>query len=190
VRTPETTAGDRIDCDLVIIGVGIEPNTAIAAQAGLEISDGIAVDADCRTSVAGVFAAGDCASHWHPWIGRRARLESVQSAIEQGKAAAGSISGLAHTFTAVPWFWSDQYDLKLQIAGLAAGYDETVTRGDRDGTSFSVFYLQSGRVIAVDCINDPRVFMTARKHLDNKPRWPAAAIADTGTDLNSLGDDP
>jgi 3-phenylpropionate/trans-cinnamate dioxygenase ferredoxin reductase subunit len=186
VRAVETAGGDRIDCDLAIIGIGIEPRTRLAEQAGLEIANGIAVDALCRTSAAGVFAAGDCASYPHPWVGQRIRLESVQNAIEQGKTAGASICGQERPFDAIPWFWSDQYNLKLQIAGLSAGYDATVLRGDPEGGSFSVFYLADERVIAVDCINDPRVFIAMKKHLTGKPRWAADAIADTAKELDSL----
>jgi 3-phenylpropionate/trans-cinnamate dioxygenase ferredoxin reductase subunit len=133
-----------------------------------------------------VFAAGDCTSHPHPWVGQRVRLESVQNAIEQGKAAAAAICGREEPFDAVPWFWSDQYDLKLQIAGLSLGYDSTVVRGRPDDGSFAVYYLKGDRVIAVDAINDPRGYMTARKRLAEKPRWSKAAIADLGTDLSML----
>jgi len=184
----QTGAGERLDCDLVIIGIGIVPSTDLAAEAGLECADGIDVDAGCRTAAPGIFAAGDCASYPHPWIGRQIRLESVQNAIEQGKAAAASICGQTQAFDAIPWFWSDQYDLKLQIAGFSHGYDETVRRGDRDSAGFSVFYLRSGRVIAVDCVNDPRVFMTARKYLGDQPSWPVDAIADPATDLAALAE--
>jgi 3-phenylpropionate/trans-cinnamate dioxygenase ferredoxin reductase subunit len=185
-QSVETTAGDRIDCDLVIIGIGITPRTDLAEQAGLAVRDGITVDARCQTSAAAVFAAGDCANYPHPWAGRRIRLESVQNAIEHGKAAAAGLCDLDQPFDAIPWFWSDQYDLKLQIAGLAEGYDATVLRGQPDSGSFSMFYLSNGRVIAVDCVNDPRIFIAMKKHLALRPEWPAAAIADPGTDLDSL----
>jgi 3-phenylpropionate/trans-cinnamate dioxygenase ferredoxin reductase subunit len=110
----------------------------------------------------------------------------VQNAIEQGKAAAAAICGEPRDFDAIPWFWSDQYDLKLQIAGLSTGYDTTVTRGNPDDGRFSVYYLKQGRLIAVDSINDPRGFITAKQKLGDKPQWPVEAIADTGCDLSSL----
>ena len=185
VRAAETAAG-RIDCDVVLIGTGIRPRTDLAERAGLAIDNGIAVDACGRSSAPGVYAAGDCTSHPHPWVGQRVRLESVQNAIEQGKAAAAAICGREEPFSAVPWFWSDQYDLKLQIAGLSLGYDSTVLRGRPDDGSFAVYYLKADRVIAVDAINDPRGYMTARKRLTEKPRWPKAAIADLGADLATL----
>jgi 3-phenylpropionate/trans-cinnamate dioxygenase ferredoxin reductase subunit len=186
VRAATTATGETIDSDLVVVGIGIVPCVALAKRAGLAIDNGIAVDACARTTAPGIFAAGDCTSHPHPWVGHRVRLESVHNAIEQGKAAAAAICGREDPFSAVPWFWSDQYDLKLQIAGLSTGYDETVMRGDPDTGSFSVYYLRAGRVIAVDAINDPRGFMTARKRLVDKPKWPVAAIADLDCDLNEL----
>jgi 3-phenylpropionate/trans-cinnamate dioxygenase ferredoxin reductase subunit len=110
----------------------------------------------------------------------------VQNAIEQGKAAAASICGLDQPFAAIPWFWSDQYDLKLQIAGIAKGYDTTVVRGSMEQGSFSVFYLAGERVIAVNAVNDPRGFIAAKQRLTEKPRWPVAAIADPDCDLSQL----
>lgn len=186
VRQAETASGRRIDCDLVVIGIGIVPRTGLAQTAGLSIDNGIAVDPDCRSSLPGIFAAGDCTSHVHPWVGSRVRLESVQNAIEQGKAAAAAITGKSQPFVEVPWFWSDQYEFKLQIAGLAPDYEETVVRGSLDDGRFSVYYLRRGRVMAVDSVNSPRDFFTARKRLPEKPRWPAAAIADPDCDLAEL----
>jgi 3-phenylpropionate/trans-cinnamate dioxygenase ferredoxin reductase subunit len=186
VASAETVAGERIDADLVIVAIGVVPCIDLAVQAGLQIENGIAVDANCRSSVPGVFAAGDCTSHPHPWVGQRIRLESVQNAIEQGKAAAASICGLDQPFAALPWFWSDQYDLKLQIAGISKGYDTTVLRGSMEQGSFSIFYLAGERVIAVDAVNDPRGFIAAKQRLAEKPRWPVAAIADPDCDLSQL----
>jgi 3-phenylpropionate/trans-cinnamate dioxygenase ferredoxin reductase subunit len=183
----ETAAGDRLSCDFVIVAIGILPRVALADAAGLTIDNGIAVDPCGRTSVANVLAAGDCTSHPHPWVGERVRLESVQNAIEQGKAVAASLRGQDSPFDAIPWFWSDQYDLKLQIAGLSTGYDETVTRGSMDDGSFSVFYLASGRVIACDSVNDPRSFIAAKQALVGKPEWAPDAIADPDCDLTELG---
>lgn len=186
VRGAETADGDRFECDLAIVAIGIKPRIALAESAGLQVDNGIAVDAFGRTSAPSVFAAGDCTSHPHPWVGQRIRLESVQNAIEQGKAAAASICGEDRGFDAIPWFWSDQYDLKLQIAGLSLGYDTTVIRGSMDNLSFSVFYLAGGHVIAVDSVNDPRNFIAAKRLLADKPQWPISAIADLDCDLNEL----
>ena len=186
VRGAITESGDRFECDLAIVAVGILPRIRLAESAGLATDNGIAVDAAGRTSAPGIFAAGDCTSHPHPWAGRRIRLESVQNAIEQSKAAAAAICGQNAPFDAVPWFWSDQYDLKLQIAGLSYGFDETVVRGSPDDGSFSVFYLASDRIIAVDSINDPRTFMAARRFLTAKPAWSRESIADMECDLSTL----
>lgn len=186
VRDVTTRDGERIPCDLVIVAVGIEPRVELAAAAGLEIENGIAVDPGCRTSAPSVLAAGDCTSFVHPWVGRRVRLESVQNAIEQGKVAAATVCGREASCDEIPWFWSDQYDLKLQIAGLSTGFDATVIRGNISDASFSVFYLENGRVIAVDSVNDPRSYIAARTHLKKRPRWPAAVIADTDCNLNEL----
>jgi 3-phenylpropionate/trans-cinnamate dioxygenase ferredoxin reductase component len=186
VREARTATGEGLPCDFVVVAVGITPCTALAESAGLAIDNGIAVDAAFRSSAPSVLAAGDCTSFVHDWVGRRIRLESVQNAIEQGKAAAATICGADATFDQIPWFWSDQYDLKLQIAGLSTGFEATVTRGDPDAGSFSVFYLRDGRVIAVDSVNDPRSFIAARTQLRTKPRWPADAIADTDCDLGKL----
>lgn len=186
LRSAETATGESISCDIAVIGIGILPRTGLAAAAGLAIDNGICVDTQGRTAAPGVFAAGDCTSHPHPWVGQRIRLESVQNAIEQGKSVASAICGGDKEFDAVPWFWSDQYELKLQIAGLSLGYDSTVLRGNPDDGSFSVFYLQQDRVIAVDSVNDPRVFIFAKQHLGSKPAWPAGLLADTGTELAEI----
>ncbi|MDX1561325.1 MAG: FAD-dependent oxidoreductase [Gammaproteobacteria bacterium] len=189
VREVETASGEKFGCDIAIVCVGITPCVDLAARAGLDIDDGIAVDPYARTSAAKVFAAGDCTSHPHPWVGRRIRLESVQNAIEQGKAAGASIAGDAHAFDAIPWFWSDQYDLKLQIVGLSPGFDQIVIRGDTDDGQFSVFYLKNGHAIAVDSINDPRTFIAAKSLLASKPKLPPTAIADRDCDLAALVED-
>jgi 3-phenylpropionate/trans-cinnamate dioxygenase ferredoxin reductase subunit len=181
-----TDDGQRFGCDLVLVAIGIQPRTDLAAAAGLAIENGIAVDQYGRTAAPQVYSAGDCTSHPHPWAGERIRLESVQNAIEQGKSVAASVCGASKAFDAVPWFWSDQYDLKLQIAGLSAGYDQTVIRGAPDSGSFSVFYLQNDRVIGADCVNDPRSFIAARNRLPQKPVWPVSAIADPNCDLMTL----
>jgi 3-phenylpropionate/trans-cinnamate dioxygenase ferredoxin reductase subunit len=187
IRQIETGNGDRIDCDLVLVGIGIVPRTELAEAAGLAIDDGIKVDACARTSAENIAAAGDCTSHPHPWVGRRVRLESVQNAIEQAKAAAATIAGQETEFDAIPWFWSDQYDLKLQMAGLSVGYEQTVVRGEPASGSFSVYYLDGdGRAIAVDAVNDPRTFIAAKKWLLDKPRWPVEAIADPDCNLSEL----
>src|SRR5690606_17019903 len=132
------------------VGIGVEPNVELAEAAGLPCDNGIIVDVDARTPDPRIAAAGDCTSHPHPLATGRVRLESVQNAIEQAKAAAANFAGQPHAYTEVPWFWSDQYDLKLQIAGLAHGHDAHAVRGDPDKKSFAVYYLRDGRLIAVE----------------------------------------
>ena len=155
--------GKRYPCDFVVVGIGIIPNTELAAEAGLKVENGISVDEQCRTSDADICAAGDCTSHPNAVYGHRLRLESVQNAIEQGKTAAATLAGKEKPYNQVPWFWSDQYDLKLQIVGLSMGYTEAVVRGDPEaGRSFAVFYLKDGVLIAVDAVNRAPEFMMAK----------------------------
>lgn len=163
VSAVELDGGDVVDADFVIIGAGILPNYELAEAAGLEVENGIVVDERCQTSDADIFAVGDCTSHPNSIYGRRVRLESVHNALEQAKTAASNICGDVHLYSQVPWFWSDQYDLKLQIAGLSDGYDQTLVRGDPAMKKFACLYLQQGVLIAVDAINAPREFMQAKR---------------------------
>ncbi len=172
-------------CDAVIIGIGVVPNTELALEAGLDCDNGISVDPQTRTRVPGIVALGDCTSHPHPLVGARVRLESVQNAIEQGKSAAATLFSEPRAFTDVPWFWSDQYDVKLQIAGLASNYDSTVVRGDPAAKSFAVYYLDGRRVVAVDAIRAPREFILAKKLLAARAALDPEAIADIDCDLES-----
>ena len=178
--------GGRIACDSVIIGIGVVPNTELAATAGLACNDGIVVDEYARTADPHVLAAGDCTNHPHPVLGRRVRLESVQNAIHQAKVAAASLLGTPSAYSEVPWFWSDQYDLKLQIAGLAAGYDDVVIRGDPDGDSFAAYYLAGGRLIAVDAVNSPRDFIQGKKLVAAGVAVDTASLRDPDTDVATL----
>lgn len=156
--------GSGFDADLVIIGVGVVPNVELAQQAGLTVENGVVVDQYACTSDPDIVAAGDVTSHPNDLYDIRLRLESVPNATDQAKSAAASICGKRKHYRSLPWFWSDQYDLKLQIAGLSQGYDQTVIRGDIEtGRSFAVFYLQRGKLIAADCINRPQEFMISRK---------------------------
>lgn len=179
--------GREFAADLAIIGIGVIPDTALAEAAGLEVNDGIVVDEFARTSDAHILAAGDCTHHYNPVYDRWLRLESVQNANEQARIAAKTVAGNPVAYTALPWFWSDQYDIKLQIAGLSAGYDEVVLRGDaRTGRSFSLFYLQSGRLIAADAINRPKDFMAAKRAVMAGCTPDPAALADESVDLKIL----
>lgn len=179
--------GREFAADLAIIGIGVIPDTALAEAAGLEVNDGIVVDEFARTSDAHILAAGDCTHHYNPVYDRWLRLESVQNANEQARIAAKTVAGNPVAYTALPWFWSDQYDIKLQIAGLSAGYDEVVLRGDaRTGRSFSLFYLQSGRLIAADAINRPKDFMAAKRAVMAGCTPDPASLADESVDLKIL----
>lgn len=164
VREVALSSGESIHADLVIVGVGVEPNTELAAAAGLAVDDGVLTDSRARTNSPDIMAAGDCASHDMALYGRRIRLESIQSAGEQAKIAAATMCGQSKEIGALPWFWSDQYDLKLQIAGLNTGYDEVVFNGDpRQDHDFTCYYLRRGELIAADCVNRPRDFMFTKR---------------------------
>lgn len=156
--------GEVFETDLVVIGVGVIPNVELAINACLQVDNGIVVDEHCRTSEANIVALGDCANAFNQIYQRRMRLESVPNANEQAKIASATLCGLQKTSKNLPWFWSDQYDFKLQIAGLSQGYDRIVIRGDiQSSHSFAVFYLQDGYLIAADCINRPQEFMLSKK---------------------------
>lgn len=178
--------GTRIATDLVIVGIGLIPNTELAESAGLEVNNGIVVDAFCRSSDPNIYAAGDCTQHENGFLGRRLRLESVPNAIEQGRIAAASIAGKPVPYTAVPWFWSDQYDLKLQMVGISEGYDQIVIRGDMAAHSFCAFYLKDGVVISADGVNRPQEFTLAKKLVAERVRADAAQLADERFPLKSL----
>lgn len=181
-----TQAGTVFPADLVIIGVGILPEEDIAAAAGLEAANGIAVDAAAQTSDPAIFAAGDCTRHPSALYGRSIRLESVQNAIDQAKAAASAMAGSPAAYDAVPWFWSDQYDLKLQIAGLSEGYDRIVLRGDPAARQFAAFYLQTGRLIAVDAVNSVPDYMFGRSLIAKKAEIPPEILADPGRSMKDI----
>lgn len=165
-RVSRVTLGDgtHVDTDLVVVGIGLIPNTEIAEAAGLAVDNGIIVDECARTSDPDIVAAGDCANHPNRFAGGRTRLESVQNAMEQARVAAATMLGAEEVYEAVPWFWSDQYDCKLQMAGLSGGFDAIVLRGDPESESrFSAFYLREGRLIAADSVGRPQDFMFAKK---------------------------
>ncbi|WP_347058339.1 FAD-dependent oxidoreductase [Blastococcus sp. HT6-30] len=179
--------GRSLPADLVMVGIGVIPRTELAEQLGLECDGGIVVDAHARTSAPSVVAAGDCTVLPHPMTGEgRVRLESVPSAVAQATLAAATLLGReAHT-RSVPWFWSNQGDLKLQIAGLSTGFDQHVVRGDPDTESFSVLYYRGGELLAVDAVNAPADYLAVRKALTQGKPLPADLVADTDTPLKSL----
>jgi 3-phenylpropionate/trans-cinnamate dioxygenase ferredoxin reductase subunit len=186
VEAAEIADGRRFACDLVIAGIGIQPNIELAAAAGLECANGIVVDELARTTDPLILSAGDCANHPHPLLRRRVRLESVQNAIHHAKVAAMSLLGAAAPEFEAPWFWSDQYDLKLQIAGLSEGYDEVVIRGDPGTKSFAAYYLAAGVVVAVDAINSPRDFLGAKKLIAAHAIVSAEVLRNPATDIGAL----
>lgn len=181
-----TGAGEVLPADFVIAGIGILPNQGLAAEAGLACDNGIVVDELCRTSKDRIYAVGDCTNHPNPIYGRRLRLESVHNALEQAKTAAASICGKEKPYAQVPWFWSDQYDLKLQIAGLSQGYDEVVIRGDISGRSFAAFYLKDGRLIAVDAVNRAPEFMMSKLLIEKGAVIPPARLADESVSMKEM----
>jgi len=178
--------GHTTPADICIIGIGIIPNTELAEAADIKCSNGITVDQYCQTSDKDIYAAGDCSRHPNPIFGRHLRLESVHNAIEQGKTAAAAICGDPVAYAQVPWFWSDQYDVKLQIAGLTEGYDQFVMRGDPATRSFAAFYLQSGKLLAVDAINSPREFMLGKKLIAAGAKFKPEQLNDMQEDFKSL----
>jgi 3-phenylpropionate/trans-cinnamate dioxygenase ferredoxin reductase component len=178
--------GARIEADLVLIAVGILPNQELASEASLACGNGIAVDEDARTSDPSIFAIGDCAERPLVHYGRRGRLESVHNAIEQAKLAAAAILGQPRPALEAPWFWSDQYDLKLQTAGLFTGHDATVLRGDPATRRFALFYLKDGRLLAVDAINSPAEFLASKALIARGARLAPEILADTSTPMKQI----
>ncbi|AAV96958.1 FAD-dependent oxidoreductase [Ruegeria pomeroyi] len=177
------TDGSELPVDLVVVGVGIAPATALAEAAGLVLENGIRTDAQGRTSDPSIWAAGDCASF--PYKGGRIRLESVPNAIDQAETVAQNMQGAGKDYVAQPWFWSDQYDVKLQIAGLNTGYDRVVTRPG-EGQTVSFWYYTGDQLVAVDAMNDPRAYMVGKRLIDSGKTADPAIVADPAADLKPL----
>ena len=188
VKSVTTSEGDDIPADVVVIGVGIVPNTELATAADLEVDDGIVVDERCVTSDPDIYAIGDCTLHPNAIFDRNMRRESVHNAVEQAKTAAANLCGQDERYCEVPWFWSDQYDLKLQIAGLSDGYDDVVIRGNPAERSFSCIYLREDRIIAVDAINAPRDFVHSKQLIAKQARIDTSRSADAYVELAALSD--
>lgn len=183
VRGARLSDGSVLDVDVVVVAIGVGANAGLAQSAGLEVDNGIVVDAQCRTTDAGIFAAGDCTSFPHG--DSRIRLESVGNAIAQAEAAAGTLNGGDTSYVAKPWFWSDQYDAKLQIAGLNIGYDRVVTRnGTSDAPSF--WYYRGEALLAVDAVNDGRAYMVGKRLIEMDRTADPDEIVDPGLDLKLL----
>lgn len=179
--------GSAIETDLVIVGIGIVPSVEVLSDAGADCSNGVDVDGSCRTSLEDVFAIGDCAAHSSRWARNAViRVESVQNANDMATIVAKTICGIGTDYSAFPWFWSNQYDLKLQTAGLSHGYDATVLRGDTASRSFSVVYLRDKQVIALDCVNAMKDFVQGRKLIEHGLAPDPKALADTGIALKEL----
>ena len=185
--------GEVLACQMVIVGIGIVPAVAPllaagAACVGADSGGGVRVDDRCRTTLPDVLAIGDCAAHANAFAGGRViRLESVQNANDQATIVAKLLTGTSEAYHAVPWFWSNQYDLKLQTVGLLSGYDHAVVRGDPDSRSFSVVYLKEGRVIALDCVNRVRDYVQGRALVAGAVGVEPALLADLSIDLKTLG---
>ncbi|ROZ66092.1 NAD(P)/FAD-dependent oxidoreductase [Ramlibacter sp. WS9] len=178
--------GERLACDLVVAGIGLVPNTELAADCGLAVDDGILVDAAARTSDPHIVAAGDCTRYHSALYDRSIRLESVPNALEQARCAAATLTGQERRFDGVPWFWSDQYDLKLKMVGLSQGYDQLVLRGSPDAGAFCAFYLKGRRVLAVDTVNRVPDFMVAKRLVGERIEVDPDRLADEAVPLKSL----
>ncbi|MCS5566555.1 MAG: FAD-dependent oxidoreductase [Pseudomonadales bacterium] len=155
--------GTSVDADLVIVGVGVVPNVELAAEAGLACDNGIVVDERCATGDSAIFAAGDCTNHPNKLLDRRLRLESVPNAMEQSRVAASNLTGGDKKYASIPWFWSDQYDLKLQMVGFSSDADESITRGAPETHEFAMFHYRGGKIIAAEAVNSPREFLVAKQ---------------------------
>ena len=177
------TDGSEVEVDFVVVGVGIAPASELAEAAGLAIENGIRTDEFGRTSDPSVWAAGDCASF--PYRGHRIRLESVPNAIDQAEVVAQNMLGAEKTYVATPWFWSDQYDVKLQIAGLNSGYDNVVTR-QGEGGQVSFWYYHGDQLVAVDAMNDPRAYMVGKRLIEAGKSPDKSVVADASADLKPL----
>jgi 3-phenylpropionate/trans-cinnamate dioxygenase ferredoxin reductase component len=185
VASVRTADGRSLPADLVVVGVGIEPNTELAEAAGLAVDDGIVVDEYLTTSDPSISAIGDCAAYPSRHAGDRVRLESVQNAVDHGRCVAARIAGKRAPYASVPWFWSDQHGCKLQIAGLTAGRERAVLSGDVEAGAFSVFCFEGDRLVGVESVNRPADHMAARKLLAGAPAVTPEQAADPSFDLKA-----
>jgi 3-phenylpropionate/trans-cinnamate dioxygenase ferredoxin reductase component len=181
-----TASGRRIECDFAVVGVGVVPRTGLASDAGLEVSNGIVVDAQLRTTAPGIFAAGDVANAWHPFYGQRIRVEHWANALNQGPAAARAMLGQQVSYDRIPYFYSDQYDVGMEYSGYAPQWDEVIFRGDREGGEFIAFWLRGGRVAAGMNVNVWDVNPQIEALIRARQPAGAAALADPGVTLDSL----
>ncbi|HDZ55224.1 MAG TPA: pyridine nucleotide-disulfide oxidoreductase [Pseudomonas xinjiangensis] len=187
IRSVTLQNGDELPTDVVLAGIGAIPETGLAESAGLEVDNGILVNEFCQTSDPAIYAIGDCSNHPSKAYQRRIRLESVPNAVEQARVAAQSINGSPKPYESIPWFWSDQYDLKLQMVGLSQGYDQVVIRGNPEERSFAAFYFANDKLIAADCVSRPSEFGMIRKLVQaGTTASSAAALANIDVALKDL----
>jgi 3-phenylpropionate/trans-cinnamate dioxygenase ferredoxin reductase subunit len=186
VERVTTQHGRHIECDFVVVGLGVEPVTELLAGTGVEIDNGIVVDEYCRTGVEGIYAAGDVANHYHPVFGRHIRVEHWQNALRQGSAAARSMLGKGESYEEIPWFWSDQYELNLQYAGFHTDWDELVVRGSMEERDFVAFYRKDGRALAAVAINRGRDLRRSVPLIKVQDQVEAAKLRDPDVDLRTL----
>jgi NADPH-dependent 2,4-dienoyl-CoA reductase/sulfur reductase-like enzyme len=181
-------SGEEVPCDMVVVGIGIVPSVAPLIAAGAAGSNGVDVDFCCRTTLDDIYAIGDCAAHANPYADNAViRLESVQNAHDMANTAARAIMGEKEAYNALPWFWSNQYDLKLQTAGLSLGFDQTVLRGDPATRKFTVVYMKAGKPIAFDCVGTMKDYVQARKLLESGAgRIDPALLADPEVAIKDL----
>jgi len=190
VKEVAVSDGSVHSADLVLVGIGVVPNIELARDAGLAISNGIAVDEYLQTEDKNIFAIGDCAEFPNAFAGGRVRLESVQNAADQAQCIAKTIAGHRTKYNSLPWFWTDQYEIKLQMAGISAGHDRVVTRGNAEAKKLSVFYFRNGKLIAVDSINRPVDHMIGRKLIASGASLTPEECADETVDLKRIPTDP
>jgi 3-phenylpropionate/trans-cinnamate dioxygenase ferredoxin reductase component len=181
-----TQGGRRIECDFVVVGLGVEPVTELLADTGAQIDNGIVVDEFCRTGVEGIYAAGDVANHYHPVFERRIRVEHWQNALNQGPAAARNMLGKDEPYDDIPWFWSDQYDFNLQYTGFHTEWDELIVRGSMEERNFVAFYLQDRRVLAAVAINRGRDLRRSMRLIKAQRPVDATRLQDPDVDLREL----
>jgi 3-phenylpropionate/trans-cinnamate dioxygenase ferredoxin reductase subunit len=184
-KVQKVLCGDNeFAADMVIVGIGIVPNIELAQAAGLTCDNGIVVDDHCQTSNPDIYAAGDCTNHPNALLDRRLRLESVPNAMDQARTSAANMLGGDKNYAAIPWFWSDQYELKLQMVGFSADGNREVLRGDMASNQFAVFYLRDNTVVAADAVNSPKEFMLCKQLVGKEAD--ATVLADSTSDLKSL----
>lgn len=178
--------GSSYEADIIIVGVGIKVNLDLAKEAGLSIENGIRVDARAQTSDKAIYAIGDCTYHHNPHYDRFLRLESVQNAVDQAKVAAAAICGKDKTYQAIPWFWSDQYEVKMQMVGLSDGHTEAVSRTEMDAQKFSIWYFKADKLVAVDAINNPKAYVLGTKIIKQNKQVDKEKLTNPNIDLKQV----